>query len=113
MKVFGFIKNLLWANKMNKYAIHINCAGATFVKEYDFFVSQGGLKEKWGKAWKIIEAKDLDDARVKAIQEPGANAGLYCRRCGKDSVKCKGHEMNVKKHCDDTISKLKTTRIGK
>ncbi len=32
---------------MNKYAIHINCGGATFVKEYDFFVSQGGLTEEW------------------------------------------------------------------
>jgi len=79
---------------MKKFAIHINCAGSTFVKDYDFFVGQGGLKEKWGKAWKIIEAEDIDQARVIAIQEPGAFAGLYCWRCGKDSVICAGRCRN-------------------
>lgn len=76
---------------MNKFAIH--SGGATFVKEYDFFVSQGGLTEKWGKSWKIIEAENMDQARMIVIQEPGAFAGLYCWRCGKDSVKCKGHDV--------------------
>ncbi len=76
---------------MKKFAIHVNWAGATFVKDYAFFIFQGGLKEKWGKAWKIIVAEDIDAARVIAIKEPGAKAGLYCEICGKDTMKCKGH----------------------
>lgn len=75
---------------MKKFAILVNCAGSTFVKDYDYFVSQGGLTEKWGKFWKIIEAEDLDDARVKAIQEPDAVSGLYCAKCGKLKYACFG-----------------------
>ena len=38
-------------------------AGAVFVKEADFFKSQGGLKEDWGKNWKRIKATSIEDAR--------------------------------------------------
>lgn len=37
------------------------------VKEGDFFVSQGGLKEPWGKHWQKVEACCLYDARRKGI----------------------------------------------
>lgn len=36
-----------------------------FVKEYSFFVSQGGTKQPWGKNWKKIKAKSIADARAK------------------------------------------------
>lgn len=69
---------------MKKFAILVGPSGSTFVKDYDFFVSQGGTTEGWGKNWKIVEALDMDAARVIAIQEPGARPGLFCRVCGKD-----------------------------
>lgn len=76
---------------MKKFAIHVSeVSGHTFVKDYDYFVSQGGLKQSWGKHWKIIEAKDLDDARVIAIKQPGAISGLHCEKCGKDRYSCYG-----------------------
>lgn len=80
--------------RLFKFAIHVSPYGATFVKEYDFFVSQGGLTQKWGQSWKIIEAKNLDDARVRAIVMPGAKSGLYCRLCGKDKYSVHCQESN-------------------
>lgn len=35
-----------------------------YVKSGDYFRSQGGLRETWGKAWAPIEAKSIDDARI-------------------------------------------------
>lgn len=52
---------------MKDFYYHINWAGAIFVKDGDFFVQQGGLQEKWGRAWKKIQAKSLDHAREIAI----------------------------------------------
>ena len=49
---------------MNKYYISIH-SWATYVKEADFFISQGGLKEPWGKTWKLIYANSIEDARNK------------------------------------------------
>lgn len=37
-----------------------------FVKEAEFFESQGGLKEDWGKNWKVIYATSIEHARDKA-----------------------------------------------
>lgn len=45
--------------------VHFNGA-AYFVKEADFFIAQGGLKDSWGKAWKPINAESIEDAREKA-----------------------------------------------
>lgn len=73
---------------MAKFAIHVNSGGATFVKDYDFFVSQGGLKQPWGKAWKVVEADSLAKARAVAIAEPDAFSGLYCARCGCEDIRC-------------------------
>lgn len=73
---------------MSRFAITANWAGATFVKTYDFFVSQGGLEQEWGKHWTIVEAEDIHAARILAIKLPGARAGLYCARCGHEDTKC-------------------------
>lgn len=69
-----------------QFAIQVNPAGSTFVKEYDFFVSQGGLKEAWGKHWKIIEAPDMQGARMIALHlaEARHDFGLYCGSCGAE-----------------------------
>lgn len=70
---------------MAKFAIHVNPGGATFVKYYDYFVSQGGLVQDWGKHWTIIEAESMRHARMAAIRLPGARPGLYCASCGRES----------------------------
>ncbi|QIV65882.1 hypothetical protein Cp1R7AA1_191 [Mesorhizobium phage Cp1R7A-A1] len=45
--------------------VHFNGA-AYFVKEADFFASQGGLVMRWGAAWQPVIAKDIEDAREMA-----------------------------------------------
>lgn len=36
---------------------------AVYVKEAEFFKSQGGLTQLWGKNWKLVEADSVEDAR--------------------------------------------------
>ena len=48
---------------MQPYYVMRNSGQAVFVKEADFFVSQGGLKEKWGLHWRLIFAASIEDAR--------------------------------------------------
>ena len=50
---------------MNSYYVNWNGA-AWFVKGKDFFISQGGLTESWGKAWKPLLADSIEHARLKA-----------------------------------------------
>jgi len=38
---------------------------AVYVKEAEFFKSQGGPTEEWGKEWIEIEAESIEDAREK------------------------------------------------
>lgn len=52
---------------LRQFMVHWN-GSAWFVKEYDFFVIQGGLKQVWGKAWLPIFATDIEDARDKAAR---------------------------------------------
>lgn len=40
-----------------------NPGQAVFVKEGEFFVSQGGLTNEWGKTWKKIKARSIEHAR--------------------------------------------------
>lgn len=40
---------------------------AVYVKERDFFISQKGDKEEWGKTWKLIEADSIEHARCKGM----------------------------------------------
>jgi hypothetical protein len=79
-----------------KYAILVGPSGSTFVKEHELFVSQGGLKEDWGKNWKIVEAESDEAARVIAIGEPGARPGLYCAVCGRDRFDACEHVLEPK-----------------
>lgn len=53
---------------MNQYYVVFN-GGAWIVKEAKFFVSQGGLTQEWGKAWKPIYADSLEHARLKAMAD--------------------------------------------
>lgn len=41
---------------------------AVFVKDGDFFVSQGGLVAPWGTHWEPYEGVDLAEARQEAIR---------------------------------------------
>jgi hypothetical protein len=49
----------------NNYMIHRNEGNAVFVKETEFFVSQGGLVQEWGRRWRPIVAESFEDARAK------------------------------------------------
>ena len=53
-------------SRIGVFFVHFNGA-AWFVKEGEFFESQGGLTEDWGKAWHAIGAYNTDDARARAV----------------------------------------------
>lgn len=72
------------------FAINAPRGGSTFVKEFQFYIDQGGLRQAWGKNWIIVHADDMDGARVEAIRRSGF-AGLYCRVCGKDTAEVCEH----------------------
>lgn len=57
---------------MAKFAVLVE-PWATYVKDWDFFVSEGGLKEKWGKRWIEVEAESIEDARRKGKEMPQDN----------------------------------------
>jgi hypothetical protein len=48
---------------MNSYHILIQPT-AVYVKESDFFKSQGGLEEDWGKNWQQVYADSIEHART-------------------------------------------------
>jgi len=55
------------------YMVRVNCEGFVFVKALDFFRSQGGMKEEWGRDWVPILATSLENAREEACKKiPGA-----------------------------------------
>ncbi len=49
------------------------------IKEADFFIGQGGLREEWGRSWEPIEdATSIGDARRKFAAKHGvALSSLY------------------------------------
>jgi hypothetical protein len=54
-------------------------SGSVFVKEIEFFRSQGGFVEDWGQDWKPVVAASVEDARRVACETlPGAR--LYERQ---------------------------------
>lgn len=56
-----------------------------YVKEGNFFRSQGGLSSEWGTHWVGIEAASLNDARLKAH----ASEGTACPRWHlEDQTEC-------------------------
>jgi hypothetical protein len=55
------------------YMVNVNSfSGCVFVKELDFFRSQGGLEQKWGEHWVPVVATSVEDAREKGCAFPGA-----------------------------------------
>ncbi len=57
----------------NVYMVHINeFSGHVFVKELEYFRSQGGFQDDWGLNWKPIIATSLERAKEQACQWPGA-----------------------------------------
>ena len=52
---------------MTKFAVLIE-PWAIYVKEWDFFVEQGGMRQKWGKHWRPIMARSIEDARLKGLR---------------------------------------------
>lgn len=59
---------------MTKFAVLIE-PWAVYVKEWDFFIQQGGRRQKWGKKWRPIMARDIESARLKGLRiRDGKNA---------------------------------------
>ena len=57
----------------NVYMVLVNqTSGCVFVKELDFYRSQGGFKQTWGLNWIPIVATSIEDARKKGCSYPGA-----------------------------------------
>lgn len=54
------------------YMVLVGPTGAVFVKALDFFRSQGGLREDWGRNWVPVTATSIEDARQKGCALPGA-----------------------------------------
>ena len=55
------------------FMVNVNqFSGCVFVKDYDFYVSQGGLKESWGEHWIPIMSTSIEAAREAGCELPGA-----------------------------------------
>ena len=54
------------------YMVLVGPGGSVFVKEQNFFRSQGGFEEDWGLSWQPVVATSIEDAREKGCQLPGA-----------------------------------------
>lgn len=48
---------------MKYMVMAVRASGCVFVKEKDFFISQGGDKQAWGKSWVEVEANSIEHAR--------------------------------------------------
>lgn len=59
--------------------VHCNSGFALFVKDADFFISQGGLVEEWGRAWRPVIASSIGDARRQAAKLFGVPLSLIHR----------------------------------
>src|SRR5271154_2846027 len=55
------------------YMVNVNAfSGCVFVKTYEFFRSQGGFVEEWGKNWVPLMATSIEDAREMGCALPSA-----------------------------------------
>lgn len=55
------------------YMVNVNPhSGSVFVKELEFFRSQGGFTEGWGTHWVPLVAESIEGAREKGCELPGA-----------------------------------------
>jgi len=60
-------------SERNVYMVLVNqFSGSVFVKELDFYRSQGGFREQWGETWIPVVATSIEDAREKGCSYPGA-----------------------------------------
>lgn len=50
----------------------VQASGSVFVKDLDFFKSQGGMTQSWGAHWIPIIASGIEDARKRGCELPGA-----------------------------------------
>ena len=50
---------------MKYYAVLVE-PWATYVKGWSFFVSQGGLRQRWGRKWKKTLGRSFEDAKRRA-----------------------------------------------
>lgn len=57
--------------ELQVYMTLLNSGNKVFVKGYQFFIDQGGLKEKWGKNWKPVMATSIEEARKLREKEEG------------------------------------------
>jgi hypothetical protein len=57
------------------YMVHVNSGRATFVKERQFFLDQGGGTQPWGKAWKKVRARSIEEARELGAKLLGGRLG--------------------------------------
>lgn len=63
------------------YMVVVNSGGAVFVKELEFFRSQGGFVMEWGQSWVPVVATSIEDARRIGCEKlPGAKP--YTRQAG-------------------------------
>lgn len=58
--------------KRQVYMVHVNAGGSVFVKELDYFKSQGGFEHEWGKHWVPLVASSVPEARKLGCKLPGA-----------------------------------------
>lgn len=49
---------------------------SVFVKEAEFFKSQGGLTEPWGKKWEPVIAKSIGAARRQVAKKYGIKLSI-------------------------------------
>lgn len=60
-------------DRFDVYMVLVSQAsGCVFVKALDFFRSQGGFREGWGRSWVPIVAESIEDARELGCKLPGA-----------------------------------------
>lgn len=53
---------------MSDYYVTQNSSNSVMVKEGEFFASQGGLAEDWGKHWTKVDATSIGAARRKGAE---------------------------------------------
>jgi hypothetical protein len=57
----------------NIYMVNVNTlSGSVFVKELEFFRSQGGFEDDWGRHWSPVVAEGLEHARELGCAFPDA-----------------------------------------
>lgn len=50
------------------YMTTCNDAGFVYVKDLDFFTTQGGFREEWGLGWKPVVAVTIEEARKEGCK---------------------------------------------